>query len=128
MAYSVEADLNLSDERLVELTDSSTAPGVKDETVIAREATRAQALCDLYLRRLYVTPVADPVPEELKLIHAAIWRRRLYGHREVMQVPQNVLDDFQWAFDALKSIGQRDGLILDIPKSTVAPVMSATVV
>lgn len=96
MSYSVEADLNLSAARLVELTESDSAVGVKDSTLIALLHERAT---DRINASLYGKYVIDPLdfPPILTEIEADIWRFLIYSHREVMEIPKTVQDDYDWA-------------------------------
>ncbi len=89
MSYAVEADLNLSDARLVELTDSADAVGEKDDALIARLLVEAEAEVDAALFDKYSVPFST-VPVVIKYITADIWRLNLYEHREVMEVPESV--------------------------------------
>lgn len=94
--YSQQADLNLSPERLVELTESESVIGAVDQAVIDKLGTRANGRVDAALFNLYITPVATP-PDVLISVETAIWKYLLYTHREVMQAPADVLADYNWA-------------------------------
>lgn len=127
MAYSVQSDLNLSADRLVELTDSAEVPSVVDAAVLAREQARASATVDMYLRRLYVVPVAAPIPPELTMWEAAIWKYRLFRYRDSLQIPPDVAAEYKEAMAQLELVRERQ-LLLDVPKTTAAPVVGVSVV
>lgn len=95
MAFSVEADLNLSDERLIELTDSADAPGVKDQDVINMLHLRATSKVEAAVYGKYALS-DDDFPPILTQLEADLWRYYLYEHREVMETPAKV----QKAYDA----------------------------
>lgn len=101
MAYSQESDLNLSESRLIELTDSADAPGVKDATLMTRLQIRATNRIDAALYGKYVTPVVVP-PPILTIIEADIWRYYLYEHRETMNTPDTVTRDYEAAIKLLE--------------------------
>lgn len=104
MSYAVEADLNLSETRLIELTDSESAVGVKDAALIARLQAETDAFIDEHLFAKYAVPL-NPVPVTIKYIAADIWKYRLYTHRETMQVPKTVQDNYNDAVARLREFG-----------------------
>jgi phage gp36-like protein len=94
--YSQRSRLNLSDDRLVELTDSTAAPGVIDDSVVDDTSLDAQAEIDDRLAPTYPVPF-DPVPSAIERIHSKIWKRTLFVRRDAMQVPPTVEADYQKA-------------------------------
>ncbi len=46
----------------------------------------------------------DAVPPVIGVITAWIWAYRLYRHREVMEIPAAIKDDYARAMDMIKSI------------------------
>lgn len=127
MPYSDEADLNLDDRRLVELTDTELAPGAKNTAVILREGWGANGEIDLKLRRLYIVPIAVAVPSEIRSLHADIWRYRIFKHRDAMNIPDQIAEGYKVAHKTLDMIADRK-ILLDIPKTAASPVISAMVV
>ncbi len=105
MAYAAETDLNLSETRKIELTESEDAVGEKDATVIANLQARATAKIDAALFGKYATPVS-PVPAILTEIEADLWRYYLYTHREIMEVPKSVQEDYNYARDLLRQYAE----------------------
>ena len=101
MAYSQRADLNLSTERLVELTDSADAVGVVDEDLLDRLHVRATNKVNAAIYGKY-TVDPDDVSEILVELQASLWRYYLYAHREVMEVPGTVREDYQAALAQLE--------------------------
>lgn len=105
MPYAVTADLNLSDQRLIELTDSAAVPGVLDEDVLDARLVEAKSMVDSLLAPAGMGPYADgDVPPIITVITAWIWAYRLYRHREVMEIPQSIKDDYAMALQWLKDI------------------------
>lgn len=104
MAYAVVSDLNLDERRLVELTDTQAAPGQKDAALIARLELDAEAIVNGILGGLPDVPFTGAVPAIITFCTACIWKYRLYLHREVMDVPQAVKDDYQIAMDLLAKL------------------------
>ncbi len=102
MAFSEEADLNLSEARLIELTDTSDDPGVKDDTLIALMQARATAKIKAALFGKYIVDDTGTFPAILTQIEADLWRYYLYAHREVMDVPKLVLEDYKASLDLLE--------------------------
>lgn len=94
--YSPQSRLNLSDERLVELTDTPEAQGQIDQTTLDDTSLDAQAEIDDRLQGTYVVPFS-PVPETIARLHSKIWKRFLFEHRDAMQVPATVEADYQKA-------------------------------
>lgn len=91
MAFSVEADLNLSAERIIELTDSSAAPGVKDSVLLAALQLRATTKVEAAIYGKYLIDSTIPgFPPILTQLEADLWRFYLYEHREVMEIPATV--------------------------------------
>jgi phage gp36-like protein len=95
MAFSEEADLNLSEARLIELTDTTDEPGVKDDALITRLQARATAKVHAALFGKYVVDDAGDFPDILTQIEADLWRYYLYAHRDVMTVPPLVAEDYK---------------------------------
>ncbi len=110
MAYSAETDLNLSETRKIELTEAETAVGVKDATLIAALQTRAYNKINAALYGKYSTPVS-PVPPILTELESDLWRYYLYTHREIMEVPKSVQDDYAYAMDLLEKYRTGDELL-----------------
>lgn len=102
MAYSTLEDLNLSDERLVELTENASAIGVADNEVVLRTQNKANARVDAALFGYYPTPLPDPVPPIVVDVETAIWKYLLYCYREIMETPKSVIMDYEWAMEQLK--------------------------
>jgi phage gp36-like protein len=95
MPYSEIDDLNLSDQRLIELTDSEDAVNELDDELLDRLQLRATSKVDAALYGKYTIDPED-FPPILTQIEADLWRYYLYEHREVMEIPKTV----QAAFDA----------------------------
>jgi phage gp36-like protein len=97
-AYSSESDLNLDADRLSELTDTAGAQGVPNQTVLEQTSLDAQDAVDDRLQGTYVVPFAPPnIPPAIRRLHAKIWKRMLFEHRDSMQVPATVEADYQKA-------------------------------
>lgn len=79
MAYSTVADIALSEQDLIDLTDD-TDSGAVDAAILAAEIDRADRLIDSYLRGRYHTPF-DPVPPEIVELSAALTKYNLYDRR-----------------------------------------------
>jgi phage gp36-like protein len=119
MAFSEEADLNLSEARLVELTDTEADPGEKDDTLIARLQDRAYAKVMAALFGKYGVGASGDVPAILTHIEADLWRYYLYAHRDVMTVPPLVADDYKESLALLERY--RTGKeALDAPRRSAA--------
>lgn len=108
--YSQEQDLNLDDDTLVELTDSPSAVGVKDEDLIERLGVEADADVDGLLAGKYITPVAAP-PAILRYIHADIWRYKLYKHRPSLETPDDVVRDWKKSMGDLRDYARDDAFL-----------------
>lgn len=107
MAYAVENDLNLDATRIIELTDSAAAPGVKDAVLLARLEAEAEAIVNAIIGNsvgAVPVPFVAPIPPIITFCTAAIWAYRIYRHREVMDIPSTVKDDYAMAMDMLKQI------------------------
>lgn len=102
-AYAVEADLNLDATRLVELTDSAAAPNVKDAVLLARLETEAETIVNATIGGAVTLPFVT-VPPIITFITASIWCYRIYRHREVMDIPKTVQDDYDMAMAMLAKI------------------------
>jgi phage gp36-like protein len=97
-AYSSESDLNLDADRLSELTDTAGAQGVPNQTVLEQTSLDAQDAVDDRLQGTYVVPFTPPnIPPAIRRLHAKIWKRMLFEHRDSMQVPATVEADYQKA-------------------------------
>jgi phage gp36-like protein len=117
LAYAVEADLNLSDARLVELTDSEAAPGVSDSALLARLEAEAEGIVDAYLAGSVPVPFTAPIPAIITAITAWIWAYRIYRHREVMDIPKSVSDDYAMALALLEKIAAGGSAAVGVPSS-----------
>lgn len=118
MAYCVEADLNLSDTRLIELTDTEDAVGVKDSTLLALLHVRATSKVDAALYGQYVVD-GDDFPPILTQLEADLWRYYIYEHREVMDVPKVVQFAYERAVELLEKY--RTGMeLLAAPRRSAA--------
>jgi phage gp36-like protein len=106
LGYAETTDLNLSDRRLIELTDSEDAPGVLDQDVLDRTLTETQSIIDSLLRtaNLPVPFPDDAVPPVIKVITPWIWAYRLFRHREVMEIPKPIVDDYTRAMGMISQI------------------------
>jgi phage gp36-like protein len=101
MAFSSESDLNLSVQRLIELTDSASAPNVKDDDVMDATHLRATTKVEAALYGRYSLD-EDDFPAILTQLEADLWRYYLYEHREVMEVPSTVSKAFDRAVEQLE--------------------------
>lgn len=122
MAYAVEADLNLSDTRLIELTDSEDAVGVKDDALLTLLEAESAAIVDALLGGVVTVPFS-PVPAVIKLITAWIWRYRIYLHRPEMEIPKAVLDDYTRAMEWLQLMAT--GAMPIVPESADSAEVTA---
>lgn len=95
MAFANLSDLNLSDARLVELTDSADAPGIMDAGLVGALQLRATSKIEAALYGKYSLD-PDDFPPILTQIEADLWKFYLYQHRETMDTPSSV----QKAYDA----------------------------
>jgi phage gp36-like protein len=116
--YAVQADLNLSTTRLVELTDSEAVPGVIDTTLTGLLLAESQGIVDAYLAGSIPVPFADPVPAIIRAITSWIWAYRIYRHREVMDIPKSVLDDYAMALSLLEKIVAGGAAAVGLPATT----------
>lgn len=123
MPYAVQADLNLSTERLIELTDTAAAPGVIDTTLTGQLLTESQGIVDAYLAGSIPVPFADPVPAIIRAITSWIWAYRIYRHREVMDIPKSVLDDYAMALSLLEKLAVNGAPALGLTVSSVPSVV-----
>lgn len=97
-AYSSESDLNLDADRLIELTDNASAQGVKNQAVLDQTSFDAQDEVDDRLQGTYVVPfTVGNVPPAIRRLHAKVWKRMLFEHRDSLQVPATVEVDYQKA-------------------------------
>ncbi len=114
MAYADTGNLNLSAQRLIELTDSDSVPGEVDEGVLARTLTESQAVVDSVLAASRSVPFPDnAVPPLINILTGWIWAYRLYRHREVMEIPKSIVDDYERAMMMLQQIS--DGVLIIDP-------------
>lgn len=104
MAYAQRSDLNISDERLVELTDSSAAPGIADDVLLAMLETQAETIINAKLAGTATVPFTGTAPAIITFIAASIWAYRIYRHREVMTIPPPIEDDYKMAMEMLDQI------------------------
>jgi phage gp36-like protein len=100
--YSDRSRLNLSEERLVELTDTPEAPGIVNDEVVEDTSLDAQAEIDDRLGPTYPVPFTAPIPGPIERIHSKIWKRMLFERRDSMQVPASVEADYQKALADLE--------------------------
>src|SRR5437762_948145 len=96
MPYAVRGDLELTNQRLVELTDSAEAPGVINWDKVDRALARAATKIETPLRGKYVIPL-NPVPDVARLWNVDIAKYLLYRNRETMEMPETVDDDYKRA-------------------------------
>jgi len=87
--FSTEDDLNLTEQRLAELTDSEVAVGVKDTALLLRLHTRAKARVDAALYGKYVVDETD-IPPILTQLEADLWKFYLYERRAELETPASV--------------------------------------
>lgn len=102
MAYCTLADIESSEEDLIELTDD-TDTGEVDQSNVDKAINHAGEIIDGYLRGRYTLPL-DPVPGLLTTLAAVITLRRLYGRRPRLKVPESLADDYKNAIKLLESI------------------------
>ena len=95
MAYADEDDLNLDATRLVELTDSAAAPGVKDEALLTRLRVESEAIVNGILAGSGLLPFSSPPPALITFCTAVIWKYRIFVHRDAMSIPAMVADDYK---------------------------------
>lgn len=89
---------------------------MKDDVLLARLEVESATIVDSALSGSYTVPFS-PVPAVITLITSWIWCYRIYRHREVMDIPKSVMDDYNRALEWLKlmatgemPIGGSDGL------------------
>jgi phage gp36-like protein len=103
-------DLDLSADRLIELTDTSAAPGVADQATIDRAGREAQRIIDSALVGVYVVPFPQgQVPLDITRLHADIHRYLLFKHRDVLSIPESVADEYKLARADLDDYSTPDG-------------------
>lgn len=120
--YSGESDLNLDPSRLIELTETDQAVGVKDQATMDALSEDAQDFIDAKLRGTYAVPFPDgQVPRPIRRLHARVWRYYLFEHRDALQIPDSIVKDFERASAELDDYGNPDGgAILDAPLASAA--------
>ncbi len=124
MAYAETEDLNLSDQRLIELTDSAAAPGVLDQDILDRCLVESQAIVDAILAPAGVGNYADgSVPPLVVVCTSWIWAYRIHRHREAMEIPESIEKDYERALQMLADmaagiIGDGDGGVGDEDAAT----------
>ncbi len=130
MAYAEKEDLNLSDQRLVELTENESALGSIDETLLALLLDESQSIVDGKLDPVMTVPFVSPTTI-ITTITAWIWAYRIYRHREVMEIPQSIKDDYERALMWLDQIvagdigiGGDEGQDEEVTSANVPAVMS----
>jgi phage gp36-like protein len=104
MAYAVQNDLNIDADRLIELTDSAAAPNVVDTTLLARLLAQSEAIVNAQLGGTTTVPFTAPIPAIITFITAGIWAYRIYRHREVMDIPATIKDDYELAWSMMRQI------------------------
>lgn len=105
MAYAVQADLNLDAQRLIELTDNSGAAGVLDSSLLGQLESEAESIVNALLSSaLIAVPFTGTIPPLIKFITASLWAYRIYRHREVLDIPQTIKDDYALAWKLLQQI------------------------
>lgn len=102
MAYCTAADIEASEQDLIELTDDGGL-GVIDQGVIDRAIATAGELIDGYLRGRYTLPL-DPVPGLLIVLAADIVLYRLYGRRSRLAISESLTDKYKNALKVLENI------------------------
>jgi phage gp36-like protein len=126
MAYCELADIESSQEDLIELTDDSDTGDV-DQTNVDKAIAHAGELIDGYLRGRYTLPL-DPVPGLIRTLAATISLRRLYARRPRLSIPESLADDYKNALKILENI--QKGLVTlgaatpgeEIPSDAVSKV------
>jgi phage gp36-like protein len=107
--YSPQSRLNLSDERLAELTDKPSAQGVIDPAVLDETSLDAQDEIDNRLQGSFPVPFVAPIPPTIARLHSKIWKRILFERRDSMQVPLTVEADYQKALADLEDLATPGG-------------------
>lgn len=116
-AYAVEVDLNLSQTRLIELTDSDAAPGVKDTTLINQCEAEAERIVNAKISGSVTLPFVT-IPSIITSITAWIWAYRIYRHREIMEIPKPIVDDYNLALSLLDGIAATGNVSIGLPASS----------
>jgi phage gp36-like protein len=109
--YSTQPDLNLDADRLIELTDTSAAPGVLNQTVVDNTSLQAQSIIDARLGGTYLVPFdanSQAVPDAIRRLHAALWRYLLFEHRDALNIPPSEEDAYKQARSDLKDLASPD--------------------
>lgn len=104
MPYANSDDLNIDPQRLVELTDNADAPGVVDSALLARLELQSEAIVNAKLSGTVTVPFTGTIPAIITFITASIWAYRIYRHREVMDIPSPIKDDYEMAMEMLDQI------------------------
>ncbi len=105
MAYAATEDLNLSDQRLVELTENASSLGNKDTALLAVLLAESEAIVNGILSPVMPNvPFTGDVPPLVRVITSWIWAYRIYRHREVLDIPKSIMDDYAKAFEQLAGI------------------------
>lgn len=134
MAYAEASDLNLSDQRLVELTDSADATGEVDTDLLALLLAESQAIVDGVIAGAVSVPFADgSVPPLITVVTSWIWAYRIYRHREVIEIPTAIKDDYERAMAMLEKIANGDIPLIpsggdsgDVTTTTIVPSVSSS--
>jgi len=117
----------LSEQMLVILTASASAPGQIDQTVIDRASAEADGLVDFHLRGRYPLPLPDPVPPVLQGWWLDLVVNALYkGRPEAGAVPQSVIDADKTARAMLATLRDGKGELYDQTDTTSTPVPEAS--
>lgn len=94
--------LNIDEKRLIELTDSQSAPNVVDEEIVETLRVEAVGLVESYCTT-YVIPFTSP-PANVRRWAADVWRFLLYSRRPDLGIPEDVRADYQAAMRALEKV------------------------
>jgi phage gp36-like protein len=94
--YCDRDDLNLADERLVQLTDSNQAPGVTNWTLVDKAIADACDYIDGRLNGKYRIPL-NPIPVIARRWSAWIARYYLFDRRDSMEMPDTVVRGYKEA-------------------------------
>jgi phage gp36-like protein len=101
--YSSEADINLDDQRAIELTESAAALGQLNQSVLDQTSLDAQDEIDDRLGGTYAVPFpAGNVPPAIRRLHKKVWKRLLFERRDTLAVPPTVEADYQKALADLE--------------------------
>lgn len=111
MAYAQQSDLNIDSQRIIELTDNASAPGVPDNALLATLEAQSEVIVNSMLagaaaagRFTVPFPTLPSTPPVITLITAFIWGARIYRHREIMELPPQIAADEKMAFDMIAQI------------------------